>query len=66
MTPEASALYLEDILSRIGQATGAGELRDKGVENQISTLTEAAAAMHTKTERTRKRKRCLPSFKSQT
>jgi OOP family OmpA-OmpF porin len=48
MTPEASALYLEDILSRIGKATGAGELRDKGVENQINALTEAANGMQQK------------------
>ncbi len=48
MKPEASALYLEDTLSRIGQAAGVGELRDKGVENQILALTEAAAAMQQK------------------
>ena len=48
MPPETSALYLEEILTRIGRATGAGELRDKGVENQVSTITEAAAAMQQK------------------
>lgn len=45
MEPEASALYLEEILSRVGKASGAGELRDKGIENQISTLTDASLAM---------------------
>lgn len=48
MTPEEAALYLEDILSRIGKATGAGELRDKGVENQVGAVTEAAADMQGK------------------
>ena len=48
MKPEVSALYLEEILSRVGKASRAGELRDKGVENQISTLTNAALSMEQK------------------
>ncbi|WP_419657626.1 OmpA/MotB domain protein [Desulfosarcina variabilis str. Montpellier] len=48
MEPEASALYLEELLSRVGKASGAGELRDKGIENQISTLTDAAFAVEQK------------------
>ena len=48
MSPEASALYLESLLTRIGEASGAGELRDKGVENQVNTLTETAAGMQQK------------------
>jgi outer membrane protein OmpA-like peptidoglycan-associated protein len=48
MAPESAAIYLEDILSRIGQASGVSGLRDKGVENQVSTLTDAALAMKEK------------------
>ena len=48
MEPEASALYLEELLSRVGKASDAGELRDKGIENQISTLTDAAFAVEQK------------------
>jgi len=50
LTPEASALYLEGLLTRIGEATGAGELRDKGVENQVNALTETAAGMQQKVQ----------------
>lgn len=48
MTPEQSALFLEEILTRVGRATGAGELRDKGVENQINALTDATDARQQK------------------
>jgi outer membrane protein OmpA-like peptidoglycan-associated protein len=39
MTPEASALYVEGLLARLGKTMNAGDLRDKGVDDQFSTLT---------------------------
>ena len=39
MTPEASALYVESLLGRLGKTMNVGDLRDKGVEDQFSTLT---------------------------
>ena len=40
-TPEASALYVEQILTRLGKVTGAGDLRDKRVETQVGALIAA-------------------------
>ena len=45
MTPEASALYVESLLARLGKAINTGDLRDKGVEAQLSTLTGAVVTM---------------------
>ena len=39
MTPEASALYVESLIERLGKPMNAGDLRDKGIEDQFSTLT---------------------------
>ena len=41
MDPESVALYLEGILGHIGQAAGTGDFRDKGVDNQLKTITNA-------------------------
>jgi outer membrane protein OmpA-like peptidoglycan-associated protein len=38
MTPEASALYVESLIDRLGKTMNAGDLRDKGVEDQFGTL----------------------------
>lgn len=43
MSPEASALYLESVVMRLGEALPAGDVRDKDIEDQISTLTATAA-----------------------
>ncbi len=45
MTPEASALYVEDLLTELGRAMHTGDLRDKSVEAQLSALTGAAQTM---------------------
>jgi OmpA-OmpF porin, OOP family len=45
MSPEASALYLESLLARLGQTMNTGDLRDKDVEAQLSTLTGTVEAM---------------------
>jgi outer membrane protein OmpA-like peptidoglycan-associated protein len=45
MTPEASALYLEGLLSRLGAPMNTGDLRDRGVEGQLSRLTGAVESM---------------------
>ena len=50
MTPEASALYVESLLARLGKAINTGDLRDKGVEAQLSTLTGAVVTMGQKNQ----------------
>ena len=50
MTPEASALYLESLLGRLGQPMNAGDLRDKGVEGQLGQLTGAVESMEQRTK----------------
>jgi len=50
MTPEASALYVESLFERLGQPMNAGDLRDKGVEGQLSSLTGAVEAMEQQTK----------------
>jgi outer membrane protein OmpA-like peptidoglycan-associated protein len=45
MTPEASALYVESLFARLGTPMNAGDLRDKGVEGQLSSLTGAVETM---------------------
>ena len=39
MTPEASALYVEGLLARLGKTMKTGDLRDKDVDGQISAMT---------------------------
>ena len=50
MTPEASALYVESLLARLGKTMSTGDLRDKGVEAQLSTLTGTVETMGQKTQ----------------
>ncbi len=50
MTPEASALYVESLIERLGQPMNAGDLRDKGVEGQLSSLTGAVQTMEQQTK----------------
>ena len=50
MTPEASALYVESLLARLGKSMSTGDLRDKGVEAQLSTLTGTVETMGQKTQ----------------
>ena len=50
MTPEASALYLESLFERLGGPMTAGDLRDKGVEGQLSSLTGAVETMEQQTK----------------
>ncbi|WP_372683351.1 OmpA family protein, partial [Desulfosarcina sp.] len=49
MTPEASALYVERLLERVGAPLNAGDLRDKGVEGQLNSLTGAVETMEQQT-----------------
>ncbi|MCF8069713.1 MAG: OmpA family protein [Desulfobacterales bacterium] len=39
MTPEASALYVESLLARLGKTMNAGDLRDKSINAQLSAMT---------------------------
>jgi OOP family OmpA-OmpF porin len=48
MTPEASALYLEGLLARLGKTMNAGDLRDKSTDVQLGTLTGSVEAMEQK------------------
>jgi OOP family OmpA-OmpF porin len=50
MTPEASALYVETLLARLGETMNTGDLRDKGVEAQLSTLTGVVESMEQKNQ----------------
>lgn len=50
MTPEASALYVETLLTRLGETMNTGDLRDKGVEAQLSTLTGVVESMGQKNQ----------------
>ena len=50
MTPEASALYVEGLLARLGQTMNTGDLRDKGVEGQFSSLTGTFETMGQKAQ----------------
>jgi outer membrane protein OmpA-like peptidoglycan-associated protein len=45
LDPEAAALYLEDLLARLGTSLKTGDISDKGVNEQLSALTGAVAAM---------------------
>lgn len=48
MTPEASALYLESLLTGLGEALNTEDLRDKRVNGQLTALTEAIDALFEK------------------
>ena len=39
MSPEASALYVESLLARLGETMNTGDLRDKGAEAQLGAMT---------------------------
>ncbi|WP_321494954.1 OmpA family protein [uncultured Desulfobacter sp.] len=45
MTPEASALYMEASLGQLGDTLNTGDIRDKGLETQLSTLTAAVQTL---------------------
>ena len=49
MTPEASALYVERLLQRLGAPMNAGDLRDQEVEGQLGSLTGAVEALEQQT-----------------
>lgn len=50
MTPEESALYLEDLVSRISAALGLSDLRDKPVNAQVDQALSSAKALHKNVE----------------
>jgi OOP family OmpA-OmpF porin len=50
MTPEASALYVESLLARLGQTMNTGDLRDQDVEGQLGTLTGTVESMGQKNQ----------------
>jgi predicted RNase H-like nuclease (RuvC/YqgF family) len=50
MTPEASALYVESLLERLGQTMNTGDLRDKGVDGQFSFLNDTVKRMKQQTQ----------------
>jgi len=45
MDPEASALYLEGLLAQLSTTLNTGDIRDKGVDDQIMTMTGAVGSM---------------------
>ena len=50
MTPEAYALYVERLIERLGKPMNAGDLRDKSVEGQLSSLTGTVESMEQQTK----------------
>ena len=50
MAPEASAMYLESLLMRLGKSVDAGDIRNQGVEMQVNSLTHAITAMDQRTQ----------------
>ena len=56
MTPESSAIYVENLLAQLGQALNAGDIRDKNVDAQIGTLAAAAGTMEQKNQTLEKEK----------
>ena len=49
MSPEASALYVEGLLARLGETMNTGDMRDQDVETQLGSLTGAVETMGQKT-----------------
>lgn len=45
MTPEAAALYVEGLLSRLSQSMNAGDLRNQGLDAQVGSLTGAVDSL---------------------
>jgi len=45
MSPEASALYVERLLARLGKTMSAGDLRDKDAEAQLSAMSVTVETM---------------------
>lgn len=45
MNPESSAIYTEGLLAQLGKTLNTGDIRDREVDDQLSTLTEAVEAM---------------------
>lgn len=45
MDPEASAFYMEDLLGKLGETLNTGDIRDKEVDAQLSTLTGAVETL---------------------
>ena len=50
MAPEASALYVEGLLARLGTTMDTGDIRNKGVEGQLSSLTGTVETMGQKNQ----------------
>ena len=45
MTPESSAIYVENLFAQLGQALNTGDMRDKTVDAQLGALAAAAGTM---------------------
>ncbi|MGD9308393.1 MAG: OmpA family protein [Desulfosarcina sp.] len=45
MAPEASALYVEELLARLGNTVKAGDLRDRPVDAQVGALNASVEAL---------------------
>ena len=50
MTPEASALYVEGLLARLGKTMKTSDLRDKGVDAQIRAMTGSVESLEQKNQ----------------
>jgi outer membrane protein OmpA-like peptidoglycan-associated protein len=48
MSPEASALYVEGLLARLGQTMNTGDLRDRSTDAQLSAMTGTVEAVEQK------------------
>jgi OmpA-OmpF porin, OOP family len=48
MTPEETTLYVENLFSRLSKTMDAGDLRDKGFENQLATMSDVIGKLQQK------------------
>ncbi len=50
MTPEASALYVEGLLARLGKTMNTGDLRDQGIDGQLNGMIGSVESLTQKNQ----------------
>ena len=50
MTPEASALYVEGLLARLGKTMDTGDLRDQGIDGQLNAMIGSVESLTQKNQ----------------
>ncbi len=50
MTPEASALYVEGLLARLGKSMNTGDLRDQRIDGQLNGMISSVASLTQKNQ----------------